>query len=152
MRLSSLALSPALTCSAQFEIRCALALAKKPSEKDSAPAQKKDPFAPPYEAELLVAEDTVKEDEQDGGESFVVLVSSLACWVTQERAGAACCCFISEAVALWKLWPCPLQRKSVEEPKANSLLSAAQQVLRYPPSLPPCHHQLRTAVHTSHAS
>lgn len=39
--------------------------------------KKKDPFAPPYEPELLVAEDTVKEDEQDRGESFVILVSGI---------------------------------------------------------------------------
>lgn len=53
-------------------------LAKKPQgddkqdrKEDAAPS---DPFAPPYVEELFVAEDTVKEDEQDAGEGFVVLV------------------------------------------------------------------------------
>lgn len=69
-----------LTC-LQFEVRFAPALAKKPTdqgkgeqkgERRDAPP---DPFAPPYQQDLYVAEDVVKEDEHDAGEGFVVLVS-----------------------------------------------------------------------------
>lgn len=58
-------------------------LAKKPQGdggKKSAGEEKNgderpaDPFAPPYVEELFVAEETVKEDEDDSGEAFVVLV------------------------------------------------------------------------------
>lgn len=51
---------------------------KAPSEKasdDKADDKPKDPFAPPYVPSLYVAEDTIKEDEDDTGDSFVVLVS-----------------------------------------------------------------------------
>lgn len=68
--------------SEQFEVRLVPGLAKKPQgEGHSADSDRKkehaapsDPFAPPYIEELFVAEETVKEDEHDAGESFVVLV------------------------------------------------------------------------------
>ncbi|BGP21654.1 ATP adenylyltransferase [Rhodotorula toruloides] len=64
-----------------FEVRFAPALAKKPThqakgdqqdERRDAPS---DPFAPPYQQDLYVAEDIVKEDEHDAGEGFVVLLN-----------------------------------------------------------------------------
>ncbi|CDR39191.1 hypothetical protein NBRC10512_007975 [Rhodotorula toruloides] len=64
-----------------FEVRFAPALAKKPTdqgkgeqkgERRDAPP---DPFAPPYQQDLYVAEDVVKEDEHDAGEGFVVLLN-----------------------------------------------------------------------------
>ncbi|GAA5832239.1 hypothetical protein JCM11251_004289 [Rhodosporidiobolus azoricus] len=64
-----------------FEVRFAPALAKKPvkepKESEEGKGQKKDldPFAPPYQPDLFVVEDTVKEDAQDGGEAFVVLLN-----------------------------------------------------------------------------
>ncbi|GAA5899545.1 uncharacterized protein JCM6883_005256 [Sporobolomyces salmoneus] len=60
-----------------FEVRFAPALAKKPTKSDGEKAQEKpkDPFAPPYQPDLFVAEDTVKEDEDDRGEEFAVLLN-----------------------------------------------------------------------------
>ncbi|GAA5870189.1 hypothetical protein JCM3774_002616 [Rhodotorula dairenensis] len=62
-----------------FEVRLVPGLAKKPQgddkkdrKEDAAPS---DPFAPPYIEELFVAEEIVKEDEDDAGESFVVLLN-----------------------------------------------------------------------------
>jgi hypothetical protein len=57
-------------------VRYAPALAKKPTKSDGEKQDKpQDPFAPPYQPDLFVAEDTVKEDEDDQGEVFAVLVS-----------------------------------------------------------------------------
>jgi ATP adenylyltransferase len=65
----------------QFEVRLAPALGKKPTkddgEKDEKEEKPADPFAPPYIPDLFVAENTVKEDEDDAGEGFVVLVRRL---------------------------------------------------------------------------
>ncbi|POY71973.1 hypothetical protein BMF94_4982 [Rhodotorula taiwanensis] len=67
-----------------FEVRYVPGLAKKPQGdggKKSAGEEKNgderpaDPFAPPYVEELFVAEETVKEDEDDSGEAFVVLLN-----------------------------------------------------------------------------
>ncbi|KPV78423.1 uncharacterized protein RHOBADRAFT_40970 [Rhodotorula graminis WP1] len=66
-----------------FEVRYAPALAKKPTaNKDSGStastaddSKPVDPFAPPYQQDLLVAEETVKEDDDDAGEGFVVLLN-----------------------------------------------------------------------------
>ncbi|GAA5857249.1 hypothetical protein JCM8547_009397 [Rhodosporidiobolus lusitaniae] len=64
-----------------FEVRFAPALAKKPTKddgekkKDDASSPPPDPFAPPYIPDLYVAEDTVKEDEEDAGDQFVVLLN-----------------------------------------------------------------------------
>ncbi|GAA6047310.1 hypothetical protein JCM3770_001880 [Rhodotorula araucariae] len=63
-----------------FEVRFAPALAKKPEAerkddlgtKDDKPV---DPFAPPYQQDLYVAEETVQEDDDDAGEGFVVLLN-----------------------------------------------------------------------------
>ena len=60
-------------------------LAKKPqgeghsadSDRKKEDAAPSDPFAPPYIEELCVTEETVKEDEHDAGETFVVLVRLL---------------------------------------------------------------------------
>ena len=62
----------------QFEVRFAPALAKKPTKQDGEKEEEKptDPFAPPYQQDLFVAEDTVKEEGDDQGETFAVLVSS----------------------------------------------------------------------------
>ncbi|GAA5921871.1 hypothetical protein JCM1841_000953 [Sporobolomyces salmonicolor] len=61
-----------------FEVRFVPALAKKPTRSD-AEAKKEskpiDPFEPPYQQDLFVAEDTVKEDGDEHGESFVVLLN-----------------------------------------------------------------------------
>ncbi|GAA5844616.1 hypothetical protein JCM3766R1_002683 [Sporobolomyces carnicolor] len=59
-----------------FEVRFAPALAQKPTKSDSEKqAKPQDPFAPPYQPDLFVAEDVVKEDQDDEGESFVVLLN-----------------------------------------------------------------------------
>ncbi|GJN91661.1 hypothetical protein Rhopal_004684-T1 [Rhodotorula paludigena] len=62
-----------------FEVRFAPALAKKPQRKEGDQDKKQDappdPFAPPYQSGLFVAEDTVKEDEHDSGEGFAVLLN-----------------------------------------------------------------------------
>ncbi|GAA6012630.1 hypothetical protein JCM11491_005460 [Sporobolomyces phaffii] len=59
-----------------FEVRYAPALAHKPNKADGDAGDKpRDPFAPPYQPDLFVAEDVVKEDEHDQGESFVVLLN-----------------------------------------------------------------------------
>ncbi|BGP36766.1 bifunctional AP-4-A phosphorylase/ADP sulfurylase [Rhodotorula kratochvilovae] len=67
-----------------FEVRFAPALAKKPEaeRKDEAGAKEQpkddkavDPFAPPYQQDLFVAEETVQEDDDDAGEGFVVLLN-----------------------------------------------------------------------------
>ncbi|GAA5877143.1 hypothetical protein JCM16303_006181 [Sporobolomyces ruberrimus] len=59
-----------------FEVRYAPALAKKPTKSDAEKQEKpQDPFAPPYQQDLFVAEDTVKEDEDDRGEGFAVLLN-----------------------------------------------------------------------------
>ncbi|GAA5991750.1 hypothetical protein JCM5350_000595 [Sporobolomyces pararoseus] len=59
-----------------FEVRFAPALAKKPTKSDGDKQEKPaDPFAPPYQPDLFVAEDTVKEDEDDRGEEFAVLLN-----------------------------------------------------------------------------
>lgn len=68
-------------CVSQFEVRFCPALAKKPTSdeaKDEADTDKPKPvdvFAPPYQPLLYVAEDTIKEDDDDEGEQFVVLVT-----------------------------------------------------------------------------
>ena len=62
----------------QFELRYCPGLAKKPTstpKDDSETDKPRDVFAPPYQSLLYVAEDTVKEDADDEGEQFVVLVS-----------------------------------------------------------------------------
>lgn len=59
-------------------MRLAPALAKKPTKQDGKKEEKpKDPFAPPYQQDLFVAEDTVQEEGDDQGETFAVLVSSI---------------------------------------------------------------------------
>ncbi|KAI5474523.1 hypothetical protein MNV49_003079, partial [Pseudohyphozyma bogoriensis] len=62
-----------------FEIRFAPALAKKPSAEvapsPASAAKKPDPFAPPYNEDLYVAEDVFKEADDDEGEAFVVLLN-----------------------------------------------------------------------------
>ncbi|GAA5913945.1 hypothetical protein JCM8208_007007 [Rhodotorula glutinis] len=61
-----------------FEVRYAPALAKKPTaDKAAASTASKpvDPFAPPYQQDLFVAEEIVKEDDDDSGEGFVVLLN-----------------------------------------------------------------------------
>jgi ATP adenylyltransferase len=71
--------------SEQFEVRLVPGLAKKPqgeghsadSDRKKEDAAPSDPFAPPYIEELFVTEETVKEDEDDAGETFVVLVRLL---------------------------------------------------------------------------
>lgn len=45
----------------------------QPADKSSRP----DPFAPPYVEDLFVAEDTIVEEGETGGEDFVVLVRCL---------------------------------------------------------------------------
>lgn len=75
---------------AQFELRLVEGLNHKPTPqapalsttteaKVVAETAKKDPFEPPYVPSLLVAEDIVKEDEDDEGQAFVVLVCSNSC-------------------------------------------------------------------------
>ncbi|TKA54614.1 hypothetical protein B0A53_03021 [Rhodotorula sp. CCFEE 5036] len=67
----------------QFEVRLVPGLAKKPqgeghsadSDRKKEDAAPSDPFAPPYIEELFVTEETVKEDEDDAGETFVVLLN-----------------------------------------------------------------------------
>ncbi|KWU45446.1 ATP adenylyltransferase [Rhodotorula sp. JG-1b] len=67
----------------EFEVRLVPGLAKKPqgeghsadSDRKKEDAAPSDPFAPPYIEELFVAEETVKEDENDAGETFVVLLN-----------------------------------------------------------------------------
>lgn len=44
--------------------------------KVDAEVVRKNPFEPPYVPSLLVAEDLVKEDDEDEGQAFVVLVRS----------------------------------------------------------------------------
>ncbi|GAA6059060.1 hypothetical protein JCM10212_002031 [Sporobolomyces blumeae] len=60
-----------------FEVRFAPALAKKPTKDDGERKDENpvDPFAPPYQQDLFVAEDTVKEDEDDNGDAFAVLLN-----------------------------------------------------------------------------
>ncbi|GAA6032769.1 hypothetical protein JCM8097_000782 [Rhodosporidiobolus ruineniae] len=65
-----------------FEVRFAPALANKPERKEEQPEASKDeakehfdPFAPPYQQDLFVVGDTVKEDAQDSGEELVVLLN-----------------------------------------------------------------------------
>lgn len=61
----------------QFELRLITTLAKKPVLGDvPVDEEQKDPFSPPYVPDLYVAEDTVRDpdDQDDQGESFVVLV------------------------------------------------------------------------------
>ncbi|GAA5980215.1 hypothetical protein JCM10908_001577 [Rhodotorula pacifica] len=67
-----------------FEVRLVPGLGKKPQGEGHPKADKDDgkkdepradPFAPPYIEELFVTEETVKEDEDDSGEAFVVLLN-----------------------------------------------------------------------------
>ena len=79
--------------SEQFEVRLVPGLAKKPqgeghsadSDRKKEDAAPSDPFAPPYIEELFVAEETVKEDENDAGETFVVLVRPLPSTTSEEK-------------------------------------------------------------------
>ena len=104
----------------QFEVRYAPVLANKPTadkgpsstastaDDSSKPA---DPFAPPYQQDLFVAEETVKEDDSDSGEGFAVLVCPLL--------------------------PCRTSSSSLGSRSPRP--PAAQQVLRHAPTLPPRH-------------
>ncbi|BGP12790.1 hypothetical protein JCM10213_007304 [Rhodosporidiobolus nylandii] len=60
-----------------FEVRFAPALAKKPlpKEGEAGKQQDDDPLKYPGQPGLYVAEDVVKEDEQDAGEAFVVMLN-----------------------------------------------------------------------------
>ncbi|GAA5869674.1 hypothetical protein JCM1840_000554 [Sporobolomyces johnsonii] len=61
-----------------FEVRYVPALAKKPTRSDTEEKKENkpiDPFEPPYQQDLFVAEDTVKEDGDEEGESFAVLLN-----------------------------------------------------------------------------
>lgn len=72
-------------------MRFAPALAQKPTKSDSEKqAKPQDPFAPPYQPDLFVAEDVVKEDQDDQGECFVVLVRerSLGSIVSEAHVGS----------------------------------------------------------------
>ncbi|GAA5923118.1 uncharacterized protein JCM15063_003539 [Sporobolomyces koalae] len=59
-----------------FEVRFAPALAKKPTKENQSEAvAPTDPFAPPYQDDLFVAEDTLREDDNNAGEAFAVLLN-----------------------------------------------------------------------------